>query len=155
MGSVESPHFGLLIRDRAIRTGQQDTRGLAARCRIPDPSGVNMTRVLRRLAPILLAACSTSTESVKPLTVSLAASASTVAVGDTVALVASAGGTNLVGMVIDFGDSVGDSYATSGASSARVTFRHAYSARGTYTARVVVTDAAASQQEASVEVKVN
>ncbi|MFN8582632.1 MAG: hypothetical protein U0163_16860 [Gemmatimonadaceae bacterium] len=99
--------------------------------------------------------CSTSPEGIAQLKVSLTSGNASISLGDTLAVVASANGTNLVGMVIDYGDTVIDSYNTAGANSARVTFRHAYATRGTYTARVVVTDAQASQAEATLEVRVN
>ncbi len=113
---------------------------------------------LSRLTLLVLlgtAACSTAPEGIAPLNVSLTSGSATAVVGESVSMVASASGTNLVGLVMDYGDGGTDSYATAGANTARVTFRHAYTTRGTYTARVTVTDGAANQSEATLEIRIN
>lgn len=101
-----------------------------------------------------LAACSPSTLEPKPLDIGVEADRAAVAPGDTVTFIVTAQGGTLVGVEIDFGDSTADQYGTSGARTARVTFRHAYQLRGTFTVRAVVTDAAAGQKEATTEVRV-
>ena len=78
----------------------------------------------------------------------------TAAPGDTISFVATAQGGNLIGVETDYGDSTADQYATGGARNAKVTFRHAYEARGTFTVRVTVTDGVAGQKSATVEVRV-
>ncbi|MBV6522506.1 MAG: hypothetical protein MNPFHGCM_02654 [Gemmatimonadaceae bacterium] len=113
-----------------------------------------------RLAILLavsgLMACDKSTvEPVASLTIDLSASTEIAAPGDTISLVAAAKGPNLVGLEIDFGDTTSEIYPTHGASQARVTFRHAYTARGTFTVRVVVTDGTADQKDDSVDIRVN
>lgn len=100
-------------------------------------------------------ACSPSSLEPLPLDVTIQASRATAAPGDTVTFVADAQGGTLLGLQVDYGDNNTDQYSTGGARTAKVTFRHAYQQRGTYTVRVVVTDAAAGQKEASVEVSVN
>jgi hypothetical protein len=90
-----------------------------------------------------------------PLDIGIEASPTTAVVGDTVTFVASAQGGVLVGVEIDYGDSSVDQFGTSGARTARVTFRHAYTQSGTYTVKAVVTDAAAGQKQATIEVRVN
>ena len=100
-------------------------------------------------------ACNQTTSSSATLEVTMAASRVSVPPGDTVTFVVNAQGNSLVGLEMDFGDTGTDQYATGGARTARVTFRHAYSARGTFRVRVVVTDAVAGQKDASVEILVN
>jgi plastocyanin len=104
---------------------------------------------------ICLAACRQTTAPPVDLVVTLEASKMTAARGDSVTFVVNAAGNNLFGVVIDYGDSVGDQYASSGALTARVTFKHAYTAAGTYTVRATVTDAIVGEKEATVSVIVN
>jgi len=100
-------------------------------------------------------ACSTEPLEPLPLDVTIAANRTTAAPGDTITFVTDAQGGSLVGVQVDYGDDTADSFATAGARTAHVTFKHAYSQRATYTVRVVVTDALAGQKEASVQVRVN
>ncbi|HJU75777.1 MAG TPA: hypothetical protein VJ717_18680 [Gemmatimonadaceae bacterium] len=102
-----------------------------------------------------LIACEGSTLEPMPLEVSVEASRATAAPGDTVIFVVNAQGGNLLGIEINYGDDVTEPFATAGARTARVTFRHAYSARATYLVRATVFDAAAGQKEATAEVRVN
>ena len=74
--------------------------------------------------------------------------------GDTVSFTVNATGNNLFGVVVEFGDSGVDQYATSGALTARVTFKHAYTTAGTFTVRAVVTDAIAGEREATKSIVV-
>ena len=110
------------------------------------------------LGALLLAgftACSQTSLEPLPLEVDIAASRTTTVPGDTISFLVNARGGTLVGLEIDFGDSTTDQFGTSGARTAQVTFRHAYVVRGTYMARVVVTDALAGQKDASIEIRVN
>ena len=100
-------------------------------------------------------ACRQTTEPPGQLTVSLQANTTVVPRGDTVTFTVNAAGNNLFGAIIDYGDQTGDQYATGGALSARITFKHAYSAAGTYTVPATVTDAVAGEREATVAVVVN
>ncbi len=102
-----------------------------------------------------LAACSPSTLEPLPLDIGVEANRTTAAVGDSITFVVTAQGGVLVGVEIDYGDSITDQFGTSGARTARVTFRHAYQQRGTFTVRAVITDAAAGQKEATTAVRVN
>ncbi|MGQ0641782.1 MAG: PKD domain-containing protein [Gemmatimonadaceae bacterium] len=99
-------------------------------------------------------ACSTKPLEPLPLEITIAANRTTAAPGDTITFVTDAQGGSLVGVEIDYGDTATDAFATGGARTARVTFRHAFQQRANYTVRVVVTDALAGQKEASVEVRV-
>jgi plastocyanin len=104
---------------------------------------------------LVSAACRQTTESPGQLTVSLQANTTVVPRGDTVTFIVNAAGNNLFGAVIDYGDQSGDQYATGGALSARITFKHVYDAAGNYTVKATVTDAVAGEREATIVVVVN
>lgn len=113
--------------------------------------------MLKRLLLIaslgLAAACQSSLEAL-PLEISVAASRSTAAPGDTITFIATVQGGSLLGLDADYGDNTADQYGTAGARTGKVTFRHAYQARGTFTTKITVTDASAGQKNASVQVRV-
>ena len=90
-----------------------------------------------------------------PFQVGIDASRSTAAPGDTVTFIVTAQGGSLFGVEMDYGDASGEQYGTSGARTARVTFRHVYAATGAYQVEATVTDAVAGQKKASVSVRVN
>ena len=100
-------------------------------------------------------ACRQTTAPAVPLLVTVESSPLTPLVGDTVSFIVQATGNNLVGVVIDYGDSISDQYAMGGALTARVTFKHVFGTRGTYMVLAVVTDAIAGQKEVSIGVMVN
>jgi hypothetical protein len=102
-----------------------------------------------------IVACRQTTEPPTQLAMSLQANTTVVTRGDTVTFTVNATGNNLFGVVIDFGDATGDQYATGGALTARVTFKHAYDATGTFTVRATVTDAVAGDREATLPIVVN
>lgn len=113
---------------------------------------------LARLGIILvvgLGACRQTIEPPVDLIITLEANKTTAVRGDSVTFVVNATGNNLFGVAIDYGDSVADQYASSGALTARVTFRHAYSVAGSFTVRATVTDAIMGEKEATVSVTVN
>lgn len=119
-----------------------------------------MTMAIRRalLVSFFLAgvvACRASSLAPLPLLVTIEASRTTAAPGDTINFLVSAQGGSLIGLETVYGDGTGDLYGTSGARTGRVTFRHAFSARGTFTVRVTATDATAGQATATVDVRVN
>ena len=99
-------------------------------------------------------ACSDSLEPL-PFTMGLEASAATTVPGDSLTFTVSAQGGSLIGVDIDFGDGNVDQYATAGARTARVLFRHAYTAAGTYTVRATAHEALEGQKDATVEIRVN
>ena len=100
-------------------------------------------------------ACRQSTAPPEAVTVTLESSHAATQRGDTVTFTVNAGGNNLIGVVVEFGDSGVDQYATGGALTARVTFKHAYAAAGTFTVRAIVTDAIAGEKEATKSIVVN
>jgi hypothetical protein len=110
-------------------------------------------RFLLIAALVLGVACESSLETL-PLQISIAASRATAAPGDTVAFVATVQGTSLLGLDADFGDSTTAQYFAAGARTGKVTFHHAYTARGTFTTKITVTDASTAQKNASVQVRV-
>jgi hypothetical protein len=113
--------------------------------------------MLKRLLIIgglaLATACQSTLEAL-PLEISVTASRATAAPGDTIAFVATIQGGSLLGLDADYGDNTTEQYGTAGARTGKVTFRHAYLARGTFTAKITVTDASAGQKNASVQVRV-
>ena len=113
--------------------------------------------MLKRLLLIaglgFVAACQSSLEAL-PLEISVTASRTTAAPGDTIVFIATIQGGSLLGLDADYGDNTTEQYGTAGARTGKVTFRHAYSARGTFTTKITVTDASAGQKNASVQVRV-
>jgi hypothetical protein len=113
-----------------------------------------MCRVIVCFALIGLAACAPEPLEPLPLQISIETSRTTAAPGDTVVFTAVVQGGSLLGLVAEFGDGSTDSFGTSGARTGRVGFRHAYSARGTFTTTITVTDATAGQKSAAVQTRV-
>ena len=104
---------------------------------------------------IVAIGCRQTTEPPVALSVSLQANTTAVARGDTASFEVNAAGNNLIGVILDYGDDSTDQYATGGALTARVTFKHVYSAAGSFTVRASVTDAIAGVKEATVVIVVN
>ena len=117
---------------------------------------VNMhTRLLLALVALgVTASCQASSLEALPLEISVTASRTTAAPGDTIAFTATIQGGSLLGLDADYGDNTTEQYGTAGARTGKVTFRHAYQARGTFTTKITVTDASAGQKNASVQVRV-
>ena len=119
------------------------------------------TPVFRTTATLLAAlalsaaACTESTLEPLPLEISVAASRTTAAPGDTIVFVATVQGNSLLGLNVDYGDGGLDAYGTAGARTGKVSFRHAYAARGTFTTKISVTDGVAGVKDASVQIRVN
>ncbi len=88
------------------------------------------------LALAVAAACSTGSISDPPdLTITLTVDPRTGAVGDTIAFRFAATGPALASITIEFGDGSLEQFATSGATSASGTARHAYAAAGSFQGR--------------------
>jgi hypothetical protein len=102
-----------------------------------------------------VAACSNESTAPRPFDVSLESNVTTVTRGDSVTFTVIARGGSLLGVLMDYGDGRNDQYATGGARTARVTFRHAFDAAGTYTVSAAVTDAVAGQKDAALQIRVN
>lgn len=101
-------------------------------------------------------ACLSTEPGAHPLTVSVEASRTTAAPNDSIRFVVKAEGDALLAVQAEYGDGTGiDSFGTSGARTASVTFRHAYLAAGTYTVTATATDAIAGQKTATIQVRVN
>jgi hypothetical protein len=114
-----------------------------------------MFRALFVVAVAAAFGCAGSPLEPKPFEMSLEATPQAAAPGDTVVFIVRAQGGNLLGVEIQYGDNSGDLFGTGGATTARVTFRHAYAQRGTYQVRAAVTDATSGVKEANLEVRVN
>jgi hypothetical protein len=103
----------------------------------------------------LFAACAESTLDPLPLDITITASRTTAAPGDTVVFVATVQGGSLLGLNVDYGDGAVDSYGTAGARTGKVSFHHAYASPGTFTTKISVTDGVAGVKEASIQIRVN
>ena len=135
--------------DRPTVTAQHRNRTSSRTHRI---AGVAAAMVL---AIASLSACTESTLAPLPLEITVAANRTTAAPGDTVYFVATVQGGQLLGLDADYGDSTADQFGASGARTGKITFRHAYAARGTFTTKITVTDATLGTASASVEIRVN
>ena len=113
-----------------------------------------MMRRLLCLAFGLLGACSAETLAPLPLDITITAQPVSAAPGDSISFDVTAQGGQLLGVTVDYGDGTGDQFVTGGARTARLTFRHAFAASGTYLVSATVTDAAAGEKEASTEIRV-
>jgi PKD repeat protein len=76
----------------------------------------------------------------------------TISTADSANFVVTAQGNSLVGIETDFGDGRVAGFPTSGARTATVTFRHRYSASGTYDVTATVSDAVLGSKTAAVQV---
>ena len=104
---------------------------------------------------VATAACTNESLGPLPFDVEIESNVSTTVAGDSVTFTVSAQGGSLIGVEMDYGDGNIDAYATSGARTARVTFRHAYDVAGTFTVSAAATDAAAGRKDASLQIRVN
>jgi PKD repeat protein len=111
--------------------------------------------LLTSILVIAGAACTESTLDPLPLVVTVSPNKSVTTPRDTITFHVSAQGGSLVGLQIDYADSSSDQFGTSGARTAEITFRHAYTTAGTYEVTVTVTDGLAGQKKASTEIRVN
>ncbi len=103
----------------------------------------------------ILGACSGESLAPLPLDIEVEASRITASRGDSINFLVTAQGGQLIGIITAYGDGTEDQFATGGARTARVTFRHAFSAAGTYQVQATVTDAVLGQKDASIAVRVN
>ena len=105
---------------------------------------------------LTLVACQSSASvETLPLEVQVSLDRTTANRGETVTAVATAQGGVLLGITIDYGDGATDSYNTAGASTAKVSFKHAYTTSGTFTVKAVVTDGVGGDKSAAAQVRVN
>lgn len=124
--------------------------GLVRRLRVR----VRRAACMSLLLLVGVAACGDGSLEPLPLDITLEASRTAAAPGQTIAFVANAQGGSLVGVEIDYGDGETGQRAASGARTARVTFDHAYASAGVYEVRATVTDAVAGTKDAAVEVRI-
>jgi hypothetical protein len=89
-----------------------------------------------------------------PLDITVAASKLTASVGDTIAFTASAQGSSLFGVIVDFGDSQTAAYDGHGARTIKIVFGHAFDAKGTYLVRVTASDVSQGSKDASLQIAV-
>lgn len=112
---------------------------------------------MRRLIAgiFVTAAMAACLESVDPLPLGVAIEKpATISTADSANFVVTAQGSSLVGIETDFGDGRAVAFPTGGARTATVTFRHRYSASGTYDVTATVTDGVLGTKAAAVQVVV-
>jgi hypothetical protein len=109
---------------------------------------------LATFAMCALVACGESTLEPLPLEIKIETTRTTGAPGDTINFVVVTQGGVLLGIDIDYADGNTDQYGTAGARTARVSFRHAYTARGTYHVNATVTDGTAGQKKAAIDIRI-
>jgi hypothetical protein len=114
-----------------------------------------MPRILVGLVLLLAAAaCHGSTLEPLPLDIRMTANRSTAAPGDTVSFVITAQGGSLVGVDVEFGDGADTTFATSGARTAQLTFRHAFASLGVFTVNATIVDAFAGEKSTTSVINV-
>jgi hypothetical protein len=102
-----------------------------------------------------LGACGTYSLEPLPLSVGVEANRLTAVPGDTITFTVSAEGGTLFGVDIDFADGSSDTRVTSGARTARVTFKHAYLTTGDFQVLASATDAGQGTKSATIQILVN
>lgn len=112
-----------------------------------------MRRLLAGLIAVMgAAAC---LESVEPLPLDITIQKpNSITTLDSASFVVNAQGNSLIGIETTFGDGGSASFATSGARTATVTFRHRYGQRGPYDVTATVSDAVLGQKTVTVQVNV-
>lgn len=114
-----------------------------------------MTRLVVVAALVLgAAACDFGPLEALPLDIEMSVSNANPAVRDSVTFLIDAQGGTLLGVEIAFGDGTQDQFSTSGARTARVHFRHAYTVAGPYTVTATVADGSQGSKDASLLVTV-
>jgi PKD repeat protein len=113
-----------------------------------------MRRLLALITGVVLCGivgCEESVTGPRPLQVTLTSAVTSGRVGDSITFTADAQGADIIQMAADYGDGETESHDIGGANTATVRFKHAYSASGTYTIVVTVTDGISGTKTASLE----
>lgn len=105
-------------------------------------------------AVVLLTACAGPLEPLD-LGITLKATPTTAAVGDTVTFLSDAQGTNMIAVAIQYGDGQSEGLDLPFARTAHNTFKHVYAAVGAYTANVTVVQADSAAKTAPVTVTIH
>lgn len=112
---------------------------------------------MRRLLAggLIIAAMTACIDGTDPLPLDITIEAPTTGTtADSVSIVVNAQGNSLVGVEATFGDGGQSAFPTSGAHTAKVTFRHLYTQPGTYQVTATVTDAVLGQKGASAQLSI-
>lgn len=113
---------------------------------------------LRRfVARLILAACIVGCidpVDPRPLAITITATPVTAAVDETITFVINAQGGRLLQIDTQYGDGESSTQPTDGATTARVTLTHAYSATGTYLVTARALDGIEGQRDATVQVTI-
>jgi hypothetical protein len=99
--------------------------------------------------------CSAITDVGRPLTVTVTASKTTAAVGESIDFRADATGRSLFGIEVDFGDGIAEAQSTFGAQSATARFSHAYDEAGVYEVAAFAVEQSGASVVRSIDITIN
>jgi len=114
-----------------------------------------MNRFRAAVAAALLCGCANSTVEPLALSISVTATPTSAAIGDTVTFIASMQGNNLIAVVGDYGDGTTDGFDIPFGRTARNTFKHVYHTAGTFTATFTAAQADSSARSATAAVQIH
>ena len=109
---------------------------------------------VRLSVAVLLAACLDPIRPKPPLNVTITATPMSAAVGQEITFVVDAQGNDLLQVGAFFGDGSTESVDTGGATTARITLAHAYTAAGTYDVIGRAVDGVEGQRDVTIQVTV-
>ena len=117
---------------------------------------IGMRSMLLALAiAVTTESCDLFTSTGRGISIRLDASPLAPQVGDTVTFNVLVSATQVSAIVIDFGDSKGDSQSAGGLPTAFVTFQHVYTTVGNYMSRATVSDAAVGDRVVTQQISVS
>lgn len=105
-------------------------------------------------AALAVAACESSTEETRPLTVQVTVNNASPRAGEAVTFRVEATGTRLAGISIEYGDGATDSQDTFGARTAGANFTHAYAQPGTFAVTAAATENAGERATRQLSITV-
>ena len=114
-----------------------------------------MNRLRAAIAAVLLCGCASSTVEPLALSISVATTPASAAVGDTIAFVASMQGNGLIAVDADYGDGTNDGFDIPFGRTAKDTFKHVYHTAGTFTATFTAAQADSSARSATATVQIH
>lgn len=114
-----------------------------------------MNRLRAAIAAVLLCGCASSTVEPLALSISVATTPASAAVGDTIAFVASMQGNGLIAVDADYGDGTNDGFDIPFGRTAKDTFKHVYHTAGTFTATFTAAQADSSARSTTATVQIH
>jgi hypothetical protein len=115
-----------------------------------------MNRLRAAIAAVLLSGCAASSLEPLPLSISVTATPTSAAVGDTITFVANMQGNGLIAVDGDYGDGTApDGFDIPFGRTARNTFKHVYSTAGNFTATFTAAQTDSTAKSATVTVQIH